>query len=157
MFSKLFKLAKALKQNGNLTAANAVHDLISNAGSPYDSPEIWEIGKGLDEAGEFTFPDQILPSEKEKKPSLEVKDAAKRYVLSHGFKLQSMDWKSSKELEELGFFGGGDQGAWYGKSTPMDPTNLNVEWVLWEVNPGDYGFESAAEIEGSESRLFGES
>lgn len=43
------------------------------------------------------------------------------------------------------------------KSDPIDvPTKETIEWEMWEVYPGEYGYGSSVQVPGTDMRIYGE-
>lgn len=182
MIEKLSRLKNFLSLMDK-SAAISVGIMMKKATSPYDAPELWELNP-RDQEGEWVFEEDDLPTEEVTSPDKTMQgvteeelEGIKRYLREVAlrdnqdsppvYEIQKirritsheqsdfLDEKDQDFLDERRFWVVDTK---YKITDPMEPPvrNENVEWHIWEIKPGEYGYEASVELPESKIRIYGE-
>lgn len=157
-------------------AISVSRHLRKTSADPYDAPELWEMNPEDQEGhwdankelpfeievpkGNTTTGIELLPDSGGEVSSEEIEgikaflrsfDDEEKY-LAHDFQAA---WRISSPDND-------ERKVWrvltdYRTVDPSDvPERGAIEWEMWEVYPGEYGYESSVEIPGTDRRIYGE-
>lgn len=176
MKTHLAKLYKYLLTIDKSAAISVRRHFRKISADPFDAPDLWEINQE-DQEGEWDI-GKYLPEGSE--VTMEKSNTGIELTSDSGEEVTSEEVEGIKAL--LRFFQNRDgymafdfQSAWrisppdsdgrkvwrvLTNTRPIDPADVptkdTLEWEMWEVYPGEYGYTSSVQIPGTDRRIYGE-
>lgn len=166
MLDKLAQLYRYLYKKDKSAALSVARQMRKISTGPFDAPQNWELypedAEGSWDSKKY-FDEELegLQTEEFELPETPVTQAIRNYINSAHPELGEYTIKRIIPLppEE----DSDDRDAWrviteYKANQPIDIPEVSVvEWDIWEVYPGEYGFNNSVEIPGTDRRIYGES